>query len=180
MNKITMLLLFSITTNAYALPECPKDLSKIWDKCFSTFTTASGNQYVGEWKDGKKHGQGTFTRADGSQWAGEEYIGEWKDDKPNGQGTYTYADGEQYVGEWKDGKPNGQGTYTHTNGDKYVGEFKDDKIHGQGTYTFTDGKQWVGYYLNGKYIPKTCEAMGLVEGSSEFGQCVITLINKLQ
>ena len=123
-----MILLFSITTNAYALPECPKDLNKLWDKCFGTYTNADGNKYVGEFKDDKYHGQG----------------------------TYTFA-----------------------SGDKYVGEFKDGKHHGQGTYTFASGEQWAGFYLNDKYIPKTCEGMGLVKGSSEFGQCVITLINKL-
>ena len=151
-----MLLLFSITTNAYALPECPKDLSKLWDKCFGTYTASNGDRYLGEWKDDKYHGQGTYTFADESQWAGDKYVGEFKDDKRNGQGTYTFA-----------------------NGNKYVGEYKDDKYHGQGTYTFADGEQWEGYYLNDKYIPKTCEAMGLVKGNSDFGQCVITLINKL-
>ena len=123
-----MLLLFSITTNAYALPDCPKDSSKLWDKCFGTLTAPSGDKYVGEFKDNKSHGQG----------------------------TYTYGEG-----------------------DKYVGEFKDGKKHGQATYTYADGEKDAGYYLNGEYIPYTCEAMGLVKGSSEFGQCVITLINKL-
>ena len=33
--------------------------------------------YVGEWKDGKKHGQGTFTYADAAK-----YIGEFKDNQP--------------------------------------------------------------------------------------------------
>ena len=151
-----MLLLFSITTNAYALPDCPRDTNKVWDKCFGTYTF--GNQ---------------------SQWAGDKYVGEYKDDKYHGQGTYTFADGDKYVGEWKDDKIHGQGTYTYADGDRYVGEYKDGKKHGQGTYTFADGKQNIGYFLNGKYIPYTCEAMGLVKGSSEFGQCVITLINKL-
>ena len=146
-----MLLLFSITTNAYALPECPKDLNKLWDKCFGTYTNADGNKYVGEFKDGNYHGQATF----------------------------TYANGDKYVGEYKDGKRHGQGTYTYAEGEQYVGEYKDGKIHGQGTYTFASGEQWAGFYLNDKYIPKTCEGMGLVKGSSEFGQCVITLINKL-
>ena len=153
-----MLLLFSITTNAYALPDCPKDSSKLWDKCF-----------------------GTLTFADESQWAGDKYVGEFKDDKKHGQGTYTFADGTKYVGEFKDDKYHGQGTYTFADadGEQYVGEFKDGKKHGQGTYTYADGEKDAGYYLNGEYIPYTCEAMGLVKGSSEFGQCVITLINKL-
>ena len=146
-----MLLLISITTNAYALPECPKDTSKFWDKCFGTYTAADGAKYVGEYKDDKRHGQG----------------------------TYTFANGAKYVGEYKDGKRHGQGTYTAADGDKYVGEWKDGKNHGQGTITFADGEKDTGYYLNGEYIPDTCEAMGLVKGRPEFGQCVITLINKL-
>ncbi|MDB0065887.1 hypothetical protein N9F19_01220 [Gammaproteobacteria bacterium] len=133
MNKLIMLLLFSITTNAYALPDCPSDTSKLWDKCFGTINYDSGDKYVGEWKEGKKHGQGTYTFGNQSQWAGE----------------------------------------------KYVGEIKDGNYHGQGTYAFADGEQLTGYYLNDKYIPTTCKNMGLVKGSSEFGQCIITLINKL-
>jgi hypothetical protein len=55
---------------------------------------------------------------------GRKYVGEYKDGKRNGQGTYTYPDGRKYVGEYKDGKRNGQGTYTFPSGDKYVGEWK--------------------------------------------------------
>ena len=89
MNKLIILLLFSITTNAYALPDCPKDLSKLWDKCFGTLTGPSGDKYVGEFKDDQLHGQGTYTFANG-----DKYVGEWKDDKKHGQGTYTSADGD--------------------------------------------------------------------------------------
>ena len=178
-----MLLLFSITTNAYALPDCPSDTSKLWDKCFGTINLNNGDKYVGEWKDDKKHGQGTYTFGNESQWAGGKYVGEWKDDKKHGQGAYTFGNqsqwaGDKYVGEFIDDKKI-QGTYTFASGDKYVGEWKGNKKHGQGTYTFANGEQREGYYLNDKYIPSTCEAMGLVKGSSEFGQCIITLINKL-
>ena len=30
-------------------------------------------------------------------------MGQWEDDKRHGQGTYTCADGTKYDGEWKDG-----------------------------------------------------------------------------
>jgi hypothetical protein len=30
-------------------------------------------------------------------------VGEFKDDKPNGQGTYSFPGGAKYVGEIKDG-----------------------------------------------------------------------------
>ena len=173
-----MLLLFSITTNAYALPDCPSDTSKFWDKCFGTINLNNGDKYVGEWKDDKKNGQGAYTFGNQSQWAGDKYVGEFIDDKKI-QGTYTFASGDKYVGKWKDDMRHGQGTFTFANGDKYVGEFKDDMRQGQGTATFANGEQWEGYYLNDKYIPSSCENMGLVKGSSGFGQCVITLINKL-
>ncbi len=33
-----------------------------------------------------------------------KYIGQFKDGKFDGQGTYTYGDGTKYIGEFKDGK----------------------------------------------------------------------------
>jgi len=37
-------------------------------------------------------------------------VGEYKDGKRNGQGTQTWLDGRKYVGEYKDGKTwNGTG-----------------------------------------------------------------------
>jgi len=93
----------------------------------------NGTKYMGEWKDGKKHGQGTFTYGKG-KWEGDKYEGEFKVGYRNGQGTYTWSDGEKYVGEWKYGRKSGQGTLTLSSGNKYVGEFKDGKKHGQGTY----------------------------------------------
>jgi len=35
---------------------------------------------------------------------GEKYVGEWKNGKKNGQGTYTFYYGRKYVGEFMDGK----------------------------------------------------------------------------
>ena len=40
----------------------------------------------------------------------EKYVGEYKYGKRNGQGTQTWLDGRKYVGEYKDGKTwNGTG-----------------------------------------------------------------------
>ncbi|HBH86147.1 MAG TPA: hypothetical protein DDY17_00895, partial [Syntrophaceae bacterium] len=49
--------------------------------------------------NGKKHGQGTVTFANGST-----YVGQFKHDNYHGQGSLTLPTGEKYVGEWKDGK----------------------------------------------------------------------------
>ena len=113
-----------------------------------TETSADGETYTGEWKDGQRNGQGTMTYADG-----DTYTGEWKDGKPNGQGTITYTDGGTYTGEFKDGKRNGQGTMTFANGNKYTGEYKDGKPSGQGTVTLPDGGTYTGKFKDGEPAP---------------------------
>ena len=54
---------------------------------------------------------------------GEMYIGKFKNGKEHGQGTFTSPNGRKYVGEWKEGEKHGQGTFTYSRG-KYVGEFR--------------------------------------------------------
>ena len=80
------------------------------------------------------------------------YVGEFKDGKQHGQGTYAWTDGSKYVGEFKDGKHHGQGTYWYKKGSKYVGEWKDNNRHGQGTYTFPDGEKLIGEFKNGEFV----------------------------
>ena len=122
------------SAKVWALPPCPGSYNeRKWNNCVSTRLYEDGSKYVGEFKDGKQHGQGTYTYANG-----DKYVGGFKDGNWHGQGTLTFANGDKYVGEWKDDKKHGQGTTTYANGDKYVGEFKDDRRHGQGTVTFAD------------------------------------------
>jgi hypothetical protein len=122
-------LLFS-STKGWSLPHCegsptvPATTTMSWTDCFGTMTYSTGGKYVGEWKDGLRHGQG----------------------------TRIYASGGKYVGEWKDGKRNGQGTYTRAKGDKYVGGWKGGWKHGQGTVTFADGTEQEGIFENGKFL----------------------------
>ena len=49
------------------------------------------------------------------------YEGEVKNGKPHGKGTYTFANGAKYVGELKDDHFHGQGSLTFPDGGKYVG-----------------------------------------------------------
>ena len=159
MKRIVAILLLCLASTAYALPNCLSELhhktevgeflypykkAKNLHNCFSGYVYADGAVYLGEWKDGKKHGQGTYTYPSRHKYYGDKYDGEWKDDKAHGQGTYTYASGDKYAGEWKDSERTGQGTYTHASGDKYAGEWKDSKKHGQGTYTYASGDKYAG------------------------------------
>jgi hypothetical protein len=130
--------LMCVSSQSWSLPDCPSSPS--FNNCYGSFTWENGDKYIGEWKDNKKHRQGTQT------WAiGDKYVGEWKDNKTHGQGTYSYPNGNKYVGESKNNKRNGQGTFTWAkSGNKYVGEWKDNKTHGQGTKTWADGIKYVG------------------------------------
>ena len=33
-----------------------------------------------------------------------KYLGEWKDGERSDQGTYTFSNGQKNVGEWSDGR----------------------------------------------------------------------------
>ena len=128
MKGIVAIILLSLASTAFALPNCPSDPNQRYDNCF---------------------------------------------------GSFFFSDGDEYVGEFKDDMKHGQGAYIYDNGDKYVGEWKDEKYHGQGTYTFVDGRKETGYYMDGNFLPDICEGMGLSKGTSEFGKCVLKLIDKL-
>lgn len=76
-----------------------------------TYISPSGNKYVGEWKNGKKHGKGICIYSGGE----ETYDGDWENGTWNGQGTHTYAGGLNfYKGGFKDGRRHGQGLHSST------------------------------------------------------------------
>ena len=83
---------------------------------------------------------------------GSSYVGGTRDGRRHGQGTYTFANGDVYIGEFRDGQRHGQGTYTFANGIVYVGEYRDDKRNGQGAYTYTNGNVSVVEYRDGKRV----------------------------
>jgi hypothetical protein len=158
MKKLLILLLF---LPLIGLGQC---IEGDCDYGFGTYTTANGDKYVGEFKDGKKHGKGAMKWADGFKYegdwendlrhgkgvftspSGDKYVGEYRFNMKNGFGSYFYNNGAYYEGEWKDNMQNGQGKQTFTNGVSYVGELKDDKRHGQGTCTYASGDKYEGEF----------------------------------
>ena len=101
-----------------------------------TETFPNGYKYVGEFKNGKRHGQGTYS------WP------YWKSLLPGYKGSYKKYDGtfSKYVGEFKNGLRHGKGTQTYPDGYKYVGEFKDDEKNGQGIETLWYGAKFIGEF----------------------------------
>eukprot|EP00439_Symbiodinium_sp_Y106_P065686 s312_g10.t1 len=85
---------------------------------------------------------GTFTYVNG-----DAYAGQWREGKKHGNGTYTFAkDGTQLVGEWEDGKIV-SGKWVFPNGTFYCGKFRYNKPYGKGVWVFKNGNQLAGDYL---------------------------------
>ena len=94
-----------------------------------------GDKYVGDFKDGKRDGFGTYTWANG-----DEYGGQFKDNKRDGVGVYTWANGNKYGGIWKDDKRDGEGTYIWENGDRNADKFYQEQ-KSPVPYNINDGKK---------------------------------------
>jgi hypothetical protein len=102
------------------------------------------SKYVGEFRNDRRNGQGTYTHHDGSV-----YTGQWKDDAESGQGRLTYDDGlSGYDGQWKNGHRHGKGTSTASSGDKYTGQWKNGLMVGDGTLAAANGDVYVGEWLH--------------------------------
>ena len=67
-----------------------------------------------------RNGYGTYT------WGTTTYVGQFKKGKKHGQGTLTLEDGDKFVGGWKKGEPNGN-IYHYSNGDVVKLEYKNGK-----------------------------------------------------
>ena len=105
----------------------------------------NGYTYIGEFKNGERHGKGTNTWSNGNK-----YTGQWENNKMHGVGTIITGRGVKYEGEWMNGRKNGKGTCVWPSGSRYKGEWKDDYKHGKGTNIFPDGNKYVGKWKNGK------------------------------
>ena len=84
------------TLSSYSLPKCEGTNPMKWNNCKGTLTFPNGDKYIGEFKDGKKHGKGTSTWDNGLK-----HVGEYKNGKRHGKGTQTFSDGEKWVGKYK-------------------------------------------------------------------------------
>jgi hypothetical protein len=89
----------SQTQNSFGnLPACQGSNTSYWSNCFGSKTDPSGTKYVGEFKGGKRNGQGTFIFANGNK-----YVGEWMEDKYNGLGAIYSSTGTTILeGIWSD------------------------------------------------------------------------------
>ena len=76
---------------------------------------------------------------------GDMYLGDWKNDKANGTGTFSNLEDYSYNGDWVDDCQHGHGTEMwESNNSKYTGKFERSKKNGKGLYTWADGSYYEG------------------------------------
>ena len=78
--------------------------------------------YMGQYKNGEKHGVGIFVWENGNI-----YQGQYKEGKVNGNGVMIYHDGSSYNGNWENDRANGRGVFQDEEGVKYEGEWVEDQ-----------------------------------------------------
>ena len=106
--------------------------------------TSKSFKYEGEFREGLKHGQGTYTWENG-----DRYEGQFAEDRPEGKGLYRFANGDTYEGEVKGGVISGRGVYTTKAGDVFEGSFAEGRPHGVGIYRFASGDRYEGQMSQG-------------------------------
>lgn len=132
------------------------------------FSIPNEGKYVGEWKEGKRHGigvanfliDGVFETHEGT-WEDDQlcsgtrilkglttYKGKFRNFLLEGIGNQKDSDGGEYEGNWSNGKRHGQGIQIYSEQSIYRGEWENDQRHGQGFLTFQDGATYNGRWEN--------------------------------
>jgi len=108
-----------------------------------------GERYKGAYRNGLKHGHGTWTHPDG-----DSYKGKFKSGVKRGKGTYTFENGEEYRGYFKRDQKHGLGRYKYNNGEIFKGEFNNNIRDGQGYIVFRRDTIKSGIWKADKFIKK--------------------------
>ena len=75
--------------------DCMGDTTSQWNNCSGTINSWYGT-YIGDFKNGMKHGKGIIR-----YYNGDTFEGEFRDGKKNGKGAFTYSSGETSSGKWQ-------------------------------------------------------------------------------
>lgn len=91
--------------------------------------------YSGNFKDGKRSGEGSFV------WdTGEYYVGKWTNDKIHGKGTLIFSDGTTYTGTFQRGKLyTGTMEIVQTNGSILTRKIQEGTVQRKATLVCSDG-----------------------------------------
>ena len=124
----------------YRFESCCQTPSSVYFLVCFRLRFKNGARYIGEWRENKKHGEGTFIYPDGSKYEGVWFLScvnllppalfsaVWHCQLPSvlcGLPLLLSA------GAWVDDQRSGVGKYTYVNGDYYEGEWLHHQRQGQ-------------------------------------------------
>ena len=95
--------------------------SEYWD------TLGEGKLYIGEWRNNKRHGTGSYFFN----------IPEWKENEHTE--FWLKENFENYTGDFVEDHFQGKGTYRWPDGQRYEGSFFASDKHGEGVFYYTTG-----------------------------------------
>lgn len=123
----------------------------------------TGEEYRGDFSEGKFHGQGTLKNdigtyqgtfhyndlIKGTRWKknGDKYTGTFKNGKAHGKGINELNSGSRYEGDFVQDTYTGKGTFYYNIGDRYEGEWENNMLHGYGWYHYANGTVWKGQFV---------------------------------
>jgi hypothetical protein len=129
--------------------------------------------YEGEFKAGKRNGNGTTSWVNTgdvhtgayindaregfgkmTQTIGYVYEGGFSYDAYHGKGKLTYPNGDVYSGNFNKDWPDGPGKMEYKNGDVYEGGFDNYQKTGKGKYKFKNGDVYEGDFINDQLTGK--------------------------
>jgi hypothetical protein len=189
---------FLIANGKSKLPACTdNNITKY--NCYGSVKYGE-DVYVGNFKNGVRHGYGEYTLK-----SGNKYMGMWIDGKVpstivvlyDGKSKWT---GSYYIGSFLNDRKNGYGVHKSWNGDKYEGQFKNDQLGGLAIFTPLNGLKQEGFWESGVIVrrepvnldsvrdrskvspviniedsKKKCSDLGFKLGTEAFGNCVLKL-----
>lgn len=136
----------------------------------STVNYANGDQYVGDFVNGHREGEGAYTFQNGdvyegafeagqfhgkgkfTTYLGDCYEGYITHGRVTGFGKITFQSREdvtEYTGQWLEGRASGKGDLKFASKDKFSGLFENGVFHGKGVLSYSNGDAYDGDYANG-------------------------------
>lgn len=102
---------------------------------FEMSTALGSNVYIGDWREGKRHGHGTLTG-----WPPFRYVGQWANDMMNGHATLKF-EAAVFIGIFKQNQAEGSGSLDIPGLGKYEGSWLDSYPVGSAIYTDSKGRK---------------------------------------
>ena len=166
---------------ARALPPSLANQNETYHNCYGTYTDTDGTKYVGAWRNGKQHGQGTVFHADGRVHPegifenGKFKYAQKVSTTPNKSSQYCRGSRPEYEGslttldailesEWA------------TAAQKEAAAKAKDEIQQERWRLCRRRTQSPATFPLDK-AEKKCAELGFTKGTEKYGDCVMKLLN---